>query len=85
MKTDYDAMNYPEASALDYPLIKLKATCAERDRLKAVNAEMLELLHDINQWFTVQLKRGTINAGTANRDGDLVSQIRAAIAKAEAL
>ena len=45
--------------------------------------DMLALLEDISRWFDHHLTKGTINAGTANRDGDLVSQIRAAIAKAK--
>ena len=45
--------------------------------------EMLTMLKDIETWLNTNLGLGLINAGTANRDGDLVSQIRATIAKAE--
>lgn len=51
--------------------------------LIAAAPEMLALLTDVGQWLEIGLQRGQINRGTANRDGDLVSQIRAAIAKAE--
>lgn len=44
-------------------------------------SESREMLRDINRWLEVNLSRGRINAGTANRDGDLVSQIRAILAK----
>lgn len=43
--------------------------------------ECTALLTDLNNWFNVHLKRGTINAGTANKDSDFVSQIRALLAK----
>lgn len=46
--------------------------------------ELLVMLKDISTWLECNLELGNINAGTANRDGDLVSQIRAVIAKAEA-
>lgn len=45
--------------------------------------ECRDVLTDLNQWFAVQLKRGTINAGTANRDSDFVTQICALLAKLE--
>lgn len=45
--------------------------------------ECLTVLKDVGSWLETHLELGHINAGTANRDGDLVSQIRAAIAKAE--
>lgn len=60
-------------------------TPAEREanaRLIAAAPELLALLCDVGNWIECGLARGQINRGTANRDGDLVSQIRAAIAKA---
>ena len=43
--------------------------------------ELLQLLTDVGQWLEVALQHGQINRGTANRDGDIVSQIRSAISK----
>lgn len=43
--------------------------------------EMAELLGDIGQWLEAALTRGQISRGTANRDGDLVTQIRALLAR----
>jgi len=52
-------------------------------RLIAVAPELLALLQDVGQWLEAGLSRGQISRGTANRDGDLVSQIRSVIAKAK--
>jgi len=54
-----------------------------KPNLIAAAPELLELLKDINKWLNLHLSLGHIDAGTVNRDGDLVSQIRAAIAKVE--
>jgi hypothetical protein len=51
-------------------------------RLIASAPDMFELLTDIGRWLETGLARGSISCGTANRDGDLVSQIRAALNKA---
>lgn len=53
--------------------------------VRAVNSheELLSLMKDVGNWLEVHLELGHINAGTGNRDGDLVSQIRAVITKAE--
>lgn len=52
--------------------------------VRAVNSheELVTLLQDVGAWFETHLRKGHINAGTANRNGDLVSQIAAAISKA---
>lgn len=50
-------------------------------RLIAEAPAMCELLTDVGRWFEAALTRGQINGGTANRDGDLVSQIRALLAR----
>ena len=52
-------------------------------RLISSAPELLALLQDVGQWLEAGLSRGQISRGTANRDGDLVSQIRAAILKAK--
>lgn len=52
-------------------------------RLIAAAPELLSLIKDFGDWLEVHLELGHINAGTANRNGDLVSQIRTVIAKAE--
>lgn len=52
-------------------------------RLIAAAPELLELLIDIGQWLEAGLTRGQISRATVNRDGDLVTQIRAVIAKAK--
>ena len=57
---------------------------AANARLIAAAPELLAILEDTRDWLETNLRRGRINAGTANRDGDLVSQINAAIAKATA-
>ena len=54
-------------------------------RLIAAAPGLLALLVDIQAWLNSNLIRGKINCGTANRDGDLVSQIAATIAKANNL
>src|SRR5690242_1518075 len=56
---------------------------SEQARLLQAAPELLQILQDVRAWLELHLEQGNINAGTANRDGDLVSQIRAAIAKAE--
>ncbi len=50
------------------------------ERRIAKAAEMRELLVDIGRWLDAALSRGQINRSTGNRDGDLVSQIRAVLA-----
>lgn len=50
--------------------------------LIAAAPEMLGLLQDVQSWLETNLKQGNINAGTANRDGDLVSQLRHTITRA---
>lgn len=45
--------------------------------------DLLQLLTDAGQWLEAGLTRGQISRGTANRDGDLVTQIRAVLAKAK--
>lgn len=44
--------------------------------------ELVQLVQDFGAWLELGLSMGQINRGTANRDSDFVSQIRAAIAKA---
>lgn len=56
---------------------------AANARLIAAAPELLVLLQDVGQWLEAGLSRGQISRGTANRDGDLVSQIRSVIAKAK--
>lgn len=51
-------------------------------KLFSAAPELLQLLGDVGQWLEAGLSRGQISRGTANRDGDLVSQIRAAVTKA---
>lgn len=51
-------------------------------RLIAAAPDMLQLISDVGRWLEIGLQKGQINRGTANRDGDLVSQIRAVITKA---
>ena len=51
-------------------------------RLIAAAPEMLDMLKDVQSWLETNLKLGNINAGTANRDGDLVSQLRHTITRA---
>lgn len=51
--------------------------------LVAAAPALLALLVDVGQWLETGLSRGEINRGTANRDGDLVTQIRAAIKSAK--
>lgn len=53
-------------------------------RLIAAAPDLLQLLGDLGQWLETHLAQGNINAGTANRDGDFVSQIRSTITKATA-
>jgi hypothetical protein len=53
-------------------------------RLIAAAPDMLTLLCDVSSWLEFHLKHGAIHANTANRDGDLVSQLRGVIAKATA-
>ena len=49
----------------------------------AASPDMLAILKDTKKWLNQNLRRGTISAGTANQDGDLVTQINAAISRAE--
>jgi hypothetical protein len=57
-------------------------TAQANARLISSAPELLALLTDVGAWLETHLAKGKINCGTANRNGDLVSQIRAAIAKA---
>lgn len=53
--------------------------------VRAVNSHdaLVSILKDVSTWLETNLELGLINAGTANRDSDLVSQIRQALALAE--
>ena len=51
-------------------------------RLIASAPCLLEMLKDVGSWLECGLRRGQIRCGTANRDGDLVTQVRAAIERA---
>ncbi len=62
---------------------EVKANAAFVVRACNSHDELVSLIKDVGNWLEVHLELGHINAGTGNRDGDLVSQIRAAIAKAE--
>jgi len=50
--------------------------------IQAVNshAALVSILQDVGQWLEAGLSRGQISRATVNRDGDLVSQIRSALA-----
>lgn len=50
-------------------------------RLIAKAPELVALLADVGRWLEAALTRGQISRGTANRDGDLVSQIRTLLAE----
>lgn len=52
--------------------------------VKAVNNHdaLVSMLQDVGSWLETHLALGHINAGTVNRDGDLVSQIREVLTNA---
>lgn len=65
----------PKCDCLCYP-------DTPEQRLRDAGPDLLAVLTDVRDWLNTHLRRGAINAGTANRDGDLVTQIESVIRQA---